>query len=41
MSGAENVNTAAVILEATLFTRRGGRPLLEPGGAAPVIPGTR
>ena len=30
ISGGENVNTAAVILEATLYTRRGGRPLLEP-----------
>jgi hypothetical protein len=41
ISGGENVNTAAVILEATLFTRRGGRPLLEAGGAASTIPGTR
>jgi len=30
ISGGENVNTAAVILEATLYTRRGGRPLVEP-----------
>jgi hypothetical protein len=29
ISGGENVNTAAVILEATLYTRR-GRPLLQP-----------
>lgn len=29
ISGGENVNTAAVILEATLYTRRGGRPLLQ------------
>jgi hypothetical protein len=39
LSGGENVNTAAVILEAALFTRRGGRPLLEGGGAASAIPG--
>jgi Protein of unknown function (DUF3131) len=35
ISGAENVNTAAVILEATLFTRRGGRPLIEPARVLP------
>jgi hypothetical protein len=29
ISGGENVNTAAVILEATLYTKRGGRPLLQ------------
>ncbi|MFL5382702.1 MAG: DUF3131 domain-containing protein [Longimicrobiaceae bacterium] len=28
ISGGENVNTAAVILEATLYMKRGGRPLL-------------
>jgi len=36
ISGGENVNTAAVILEATLYTRRGGRPLIEPSGATPA-----
>jgi len=41
ISGGENVNTAAVILEAALFTRRGGRPLLEAGGSSPAVPGTR
>jgi hypothetical protein len=35
ISGGENVNTAAVILEATLFTRRGGRPLIEPARVLP------
>jgi len=34
ISGGENVNTAAVILEATLYTKRGGRPLLQ--GPPPV-----
>jgi hypothetical protein len=34
ISGGENINTAAVILEATLYTRRGGRPLLEGGSPA-------
>jgi len=41
LSGGENVNTAAVVLEAALFIRRGGRPLLEGGGAAAAIPGLR
>jgi hypothetical protein len=36
ISGGENVNTAAVILEATLYTRRGGRPLIETSGATPA-----
>lgn len=36
ISGGENVNTAAVILEATLYTRRGGRPLIEPSAATPA-----
>ena len=36
ISGGENVNTAAVILEATLYTRRGGRPLIEGSGATPA-----
>lgn len=35
ISGGENVNTAAVILEATLFTRRGARPLIEPARVQP------
>jgi len=35
ISGGENVNTAAVILEATLFTRRGSRPLIEPAKVLP------
>lgn len=38
ISGGENVNTAAVILEAALYTRRGGRPLLEPLAASPASP---
>ncbi|HSU14712.1 DUF3131 domain-containing protein [Longimicrobium sp.] len=36
ISGSENVNTAAVILEATLYTRRGGRPLIEASGTTPA-----
>ncbi|HEX9936205.1 MAG TPA: DUF3131 domain-containing protein [Longimicrobium sp.] len=40
MSGGENVNTAAVILEAALYTHRGGRPLILPANAV-AIPGLR
>jgi hypothetical protein len=36
ISGGENVNTAAVILEAALYTRR-GRPLIEPTAASPAF----
>ena len=39
ISGGENVNTAAVILEAALYAQRGGRPLIQP--CPPVIPGGR
>ncbi|HYH79986.1 MAG TPA: DUF3131 domain-containing protein [Longimicrobium sp.] len=41
ISGGENVNTAAVILEAALFHKRGGRPLLEGPPPPAAIPGLR
>ncbi len=34
-TGSQNINTAATVLEAALFSARGGRPLLEPDSAAP------
>lgn len=38
-TGAENINTAAVILQSALFHARGGRPLIE-GPAPAVVPAT-
>jgi hypothetical protein len=39
ISGGENVNTAAVILEAALYTRI-GRPLIQPASASPAFAAT-
>lgn len=41
ISGGENVNTAAVILEAALYTQRGGCPLIQPCQRAFPLPGGR
>ncbi|HET6230527.1 MAG TPA: DUF3131 domain-containing protein [Longimicrobiaceae bacterium] len=37
ISGGENVNTAAIVLESALYVKRGGRPLIEPV-APPAAP---
>lgn len=41
ISGGENVNTAAVILEAALYSQRGGCPLIQPCQRAFPVPGAR
>ncbi|HEX6370140.1 MAG TPA: DUF3131 domain-containing protein [Longimicrobium sp.] len=38
VSGAPNVNTTAIVLEAALYYARGGRPLIEPPAGAPQAP---